>query len=238
MNFFIIARAPKGAWALLILWGIFLGDLQDLVVQFKHLGIQLTYHLGTVHKFQRYAVRRIAFELVVDLVLQACPEVHCNSTYLDLNLDLIASVGQIYGHGDYQMIALVSAGFGIDDVILDREDRDVILCADHLGDPVYIGCKRADDADSRYIIAVLDHVLEGGFNAVTAEFFYNALGRLDPALDVLDRIVSVDLLKLIVKYLHAGHDEFESRTVTQLQRFVRLHVPVSVKAVVSIHHYS
>ena len=69
MNFFIIARAPKGAWALLILQAFLLGYLEYLIVEFKHLRIQFTDHLGTVYQFKTDPVGSVSFKFVIDLML-------------------------------------------------------------------------------------------------------------------------------------------------------------------------
>ena len=83
-------------------------------------------------------LRRIAFEFVVDLVLQAGPEIHGYSPDLDLDLGVRNAVRQIYGHCHQHVVTLVAAGLRIDDVVLNGDDLDITLVADHLRDLVDI----------------------------------------------------------------------------------------------------
>ena len=153
-HFFIIAREPKGFRALLISEVLFsdssptslkigmihnITELDDLIIEAQHLLIQIRNKMRALYQFVLDVLGRIALELVVDLVLKACPEIHRNSSDLYLNLRINNPVGKIYGNGDYHVIALVSARLGEGDVVLDREDLDILLMLDHVCNSVYIG---------------------------------------------------------------------------------------------------
>ena len=96
------------------------------------------------------------------------------------------------------MKAFVSACLRMLDIVLDRYNRQIILFTDHLCQSIDIRCKRTDNTDSRNVINIIDHILNRHFVTVTFQFLNNTLRCLDTFLDVLNRIIFVDVHKFIV----------------------------------------
>ena len=101
------------------------------------------------------------------------------------------------------------------DIILDRDDTDITLVADHIRNPVNIGGIVADNPHARDVITVFHHVLKRRFVPVTLQLLYNALRRLDPRLDVLDRIILVHQLELPVQDIQLRGDLFQGRLIDE-----------------------
>ena len=161
-------------------------------------------------------LRSLTLKLVLDLVLKRSPEIHGNSPYLNFHLNINDAVRQIHRQRHYHVIAAIAAGLRIHDVILNSKDLNVLLVADHLSDPVNIRCKRAYDTNTSYVIDVAHHVLDGGLIAVSLKLFYYALRSLDSCLNVLDGVISVNLLELLVKDLDLGLDLLEGRVIKEI----------------------
>jgi hypothetical protein len=154
-HFFIIAREPKGFRALLISEVLFssasshglqkigiihdITELDDLIIETQHLFIQIRNKMSALYQFVLDVLRRIAFELVMNLVLKARPEIHRNSPYLNLYLGINNPVGKIYRNSDYHVIALISARLRKSDIVLDGKNLDILLMLDHVSNTVYIG---------------------------------------------------------------------------------------------------
>ena len=83
-------------------------------------------------------LRSLSLKLVLDLVLKRSPEIHCNSPYLDLHLNINNSVRQIYRERHYHVIAAIAACLRIHDVVLNSKDLNILLVADHLSNPVNV----------------------------------------------------------------------------------------------------
>ena len=143
-------------------------------------------------------LRRIALEFVIDLVLQARPEIHRYRTDLNLHLYINSAVGQKYRNGHEHMIALIAARFRQANVILDCDDMNIILQSIHLRDSVNIRCKRTDNPDSRNVVDVIYHVVNRGVIAIPLQLLDNALRRFDARLDIFNRIVLMYLLKFVI----------------------------------------
>ena len=66
------------------------------------------------------------------------------------------------------MIALITTCLRMLHIVLYRYDSQIILPANHLGKPVYIGCERAHDSNARYVLYICDHIL---YSALVAALF-------------------------------------------------------------------
>lgn len=104
------------------------------------------------------------------------------------------------------MITLVTARLWPLDIVLHRQDIDVALPLQHLGDPVYISCKGTDDPDSGDIIDIPDHVVDRRFITVFFQFLHDTFRSLDPRLDMFYGIVLMHMLKLVIQDLELGSD--------------------------------
>ena len=70
------------------------------------------------------------------------------------------SVGQEDRHLHDEVQALVAIRLGLGDVVLDLDDRDVRLIAEHLGDPVHVRGECTHDPDARDVADVGAHRVE------------------------------------------------------------------------------
>ena len=83
-------------------------------------------------------------------------------------------------------------------IVLYRYDSQIILPANHLGKPVYIGCERANDSNARYVLYICDHILYGALVAALFELLNYALRSLDTRLYVLYRIIIMYVNELVI----------------------------------------
>ena len=95
--------------------------------------------------------------------------------------------------------ALVAAGLRMFDVILDGNNRQIILFADHLRQTVDIRGKGTDNTDSRDVINIIYHILNGTFISISFQLLDNAFRCLDPLLNVLNGIVFMYVNKLVIE---------------------------------------
>ena len=84
-------------------------------------------------------------------------------------------------------------------VILYQKGLDIGLGTDHIGDPVNIRRKGADDAHAGDVIAVLYHIFQRHVVAVAPQCFRYALRFLDPGGDMFDGIILVNHPELFVQ---------------------------------------
>ena len=71
-------------------------------------------------------------------MFQAGPEILCHGPYLDLYFSIYKSSGQIDGNRYQHMITLITAVFGMFDIIFERNDLQISLLGDHICDKIDI----------------------------------------------------------------------------------------------------
>ena len=133
------------------------------------------------------------------------------------------------------MIAFITAGLGVSDVILHCDHLNVLLISDHIRNTINIGREGTYDTDSRNIIDVLYHIIYSGFLSVTLQLFDNAFGGLNARLNVFDGIVLVYMLEFIIQDLHLRLHLTQCCTVYQCNLlpavdsvpvfYLKLHIP-------------
>ena len=96
------------------------------------------------------------------------------------------------------MITLVTARLRKRDVILYRDNLDIPLLTNHVRNLVNIGGKGTDNADTRYIIDVLYHIVNGRFVAVPLELFHNTFRRFHSGFNMFNGIIPMYMLKLVI----------------------------------------
>ena len=151
----------------------------------------------------------------MNLMLQAGPEIHGYRTDLYFYLRIHCTIRQIYRYAYDHVIAFVTAGLGISNVIFHSDHLNISLIPDHVRDPVDIGRKRTNNADSRNVIYVLYHIIYRRFLSVTFQFLDNTFRCLDPCLNMFDRIVLMYMLEFIIQDLHLRLHLTQRRTVYQ-----------------------
>ncbi len=127
----------------------------------EHVKTRIKTPESIVKKLKRngYMLRRCTLKFVMNLMLQACPEIHSHSPDLNLHRSIHRTVRQIYRHRHYHMIALIPAGFGKGDIILHRNHLYVPLFRNHIGNLINVRGKRTNDANTCNIIYVFYHVI-------------------------------------------------------------------------------
>ena len=113
-----------------------------------HAHIKICAGFCTGLQFKVCLRRQILFFFVSELVLEACPEIHSNSTYLDFNRYVFTSVQKKYRNRQNQMKASVAVGFRILYVIFFCYQTDVILLHEHVSNGVYIIDKVTYNSDT------------------------------------------------------------------------------------------
>ena len=131
-------------------------------------------------------------------MLQAGPEIHRHRADLDFHLRVGNPVRKIHRHLHQHVIALITARLRIHNIILYGNNLDILLITDHLRNLINIRSKGTDHANTRNIIDIAHHIIYGGFISVLFQFLDYALRRLNTPLDMLNRIISVHMLKLVI----------------------------------------
>lgn len=84
------------------------------------------------------------------------------------------------GYKSYHMVALISVRLWIFDIVLYMKNRNIPLPRNNLSDLINIGCKGADNADTRNIAQILLHIFNAYLTPVLFQFIYNAVRCLQP----------------------------------------------------------
>ena len=69
----------------------------------------------------------LAFRLVLQVVLEARPEVHGDGAQLNLDRHHLLGIEEIHGNADDHVQAAVPVGLGVGDIVLDRDDFQIVL---------------------------------------------------------------------------------------------------------------
>lgn len=139
-------------------------------------------------------------ELVVDLVLEARPEVHRYRAELHLHRHRERTGRQEHGHLDDRVQALVAVGLGVGDVVLDRAHGHVVLRGEQVEQSVYVGDEAAGHAHTGDVGDLCANAVEVGLvDALAGDLLDDAVGRLQPTLHVLDGVVRVVVRELVAQ---------------------------------------
>ena len=107
------------------------------------------------------------------------------------------------------MIALISVGLGILDVILHMKDRHIPLGSYHIRNLVNIRCKGTDDPYAGNVAEPFHHILDGYLIPILFQFLYNALSRLKPGFDMFNRVIVITAYKFVIQYLDFSINLFQ-----------------------------
>ena len=153
--------------------------------------------------------------LVVDLVLEARPEVHGDRAELHLDRHLHAPRRQEHRHLDDDVQALVAVGLGGGDVVLHLAHRDVVLLGEQVEQAIRVVREARRHAHAGDVHDPGADAVERGLHALAHDLVDEAVGRLHAAGDVLDRVVVVHELKLIAENAELGLDLAQPELVLQ-----------------------
>ena len=106
------------SYFLLPLMLLLLLGLKDCLIERKHLCIKLSYDTCTLAQIAADILRCIALELVIYLVLKACPPVHGDGAELHLDAHHALLIVQEDGRFHDEMQAAVAVGLRVCDVVL------------------------------------------------------------------------------------------------------------------------
>ena len=110
----------------------------------------------------------LAVVLVIDLVLEAGPEVHGDGAELHLDRHVLRPAGEEHRDLDDRVEALVAVGLGLGDVVLDLDHGDVGLIAEHAEDRVDVGHEAAGDPDPGDVLDRGADAVERGLGVAAA----------------------------------------------------------------------
>ena len=169
---------------------VFLVIGHDLVLDALHAKVQKFDLLGTIAKLvgECFCPLRRKVVLIVELMLEARPEVHRDGSELYLDLHVAFLVFKEDRYLDDEMQAPVTARLRILDVVLPGDQGDVVLrkkCIGYLVDVVREG---ADDAYAGDVVDVLLDRAQVQRDVLPSHLTEQAVDRLDSACDVLDRV--------------------------------------------------
>ena len=88
-------------------------------------------------------------------MFQAGPEIHSDGADLHFHPHRLLLTGEEYRNLNDHMIAAVSVGLRIPDIILHPDQRDVILLNQHFRHLIDVIDERTDDPDAGHIVQIL-----------------------------------------------------------------------------------
>ena len=134
-------------------------------------------------------------------------------------------IGQEHGHLHNEMEGAVAVFLGMLDVVLFRDEGDIILTEEGVGDEVDIVDVGANDTDPRHIVDVLLNGFQGEGQALSLQLVHDAFGALQTGGNGGDGIAVVFQLELGVQHFKFGLDLLEGAGVEHLQFFILHHGP-------------
>ncbi len=146
-----------------------------LLVQPFHLRVETGGRLGSLGELAHQRRRDVGAVLVVDLVLEAGPEVHGDSADLKFHRHRNHPVGQMHGDLDQRVQTPVPVGLRPRDVVLDLQHRQVGLAPEQLEDPVDVDGETAGHPDSSNVRDVLPQCRDAQFDAAADGLLADAL---------------------------------------------------------------
>src|SRR5664280_2914595 len=110
-----------------------------------------------------------------------------------------------HGDCDDQMQTPVAVRLRRGDVVLDLEHGDVLLAGEHVADPIRVGDEAAGDPDAGDVLDVIADLVQRERTARAQCLLQDALGRLQPGLDVFDGVVVVDRAEIFLQDVDLRH---------------------------------
>ena len=117
------------------------------MVEAFHVGVEPVGGVGGRRQLGEQVLGYMAVVLVVDLVLEARPEIHGDGAQLHLDGHGLRARRQEDRHLDDEMQAAIPVRLRVRDVVLLLEQRDVVLREQQVADAVDVMRERTDDAD-------------------------------------------------------------------------------------------
>ncbi len=185
----------------------------NLFGKLLHPFVGLSNNVRALLQFVNHAVRHLAAGFVVDLMLQAGPEVHRDGSQLHFHPHHLFSVGEKDRNLQHQMVAAVAVGLGVFDVVLFFDDYQIVLTGQHLSHGVDVLDEGADDPDARNVVEVGAHGIQGNREALAVHLFDNAHRALDAALDRVDGVVPLSKTGVPLQNFQLGADLLNARLV-------------------------
>ena len=131
-----------------------------LFMYILHFDIECGYLFGTLPKLRRNITGIIDTLFISQLVLKARPKVHGNRSELHLYSHVLGPVCEKNRNFHYQMKTAVSAWLRISDIVLHRNELDIVLFEKHFAELIYIIRKRAYYANAGNIAYVITYRLK------------------------------------------------------------------------------
>lgn len=187
-----------------------------LRVQFLHTMVELLGEVRGLGQAGDEAGRHLPLVLVIDLVLQAGPEVHGDRPDLNLHGHGDRARAEEHRNLDERVQALVPVGLRGGDVVLDLEYPHIVLRDERLQDLVGVGDEAARDPHSGDVQDAGPDRLRRGGDVEACHFPQDAPGGLDPGADVLDRVVPVQVQEFPAQDRHLGQHLVDGERVLHL----------------------
>ena len=125
----------------------------------------------------------------MDLMFQACPEIHGDGAQLDLDPHQLLVVRQKDRYAQHQMVAAVAVGLWILDIIFLLHHLQVILSGQHICYRIDVLDKRADDTNAGDVVEVGFNGFQRDGKAFSVHLFQNAHRGFDTAFNGFDGVV-------------------------------------------------
>ena len=132
------------------------------------------------------------------------PEVHCNRADLNFASHRPHLVAEIHRNFDNQVIASVSVVLRRFDVVLDRDDPNVLLPRQHPRDFIDVVDVRAQHANPRDVRQVLRHVVHRHLKPHFLELARDGRRLFQSAFDEFNRVAAIAHRHVLGKHLQLG----------------------------------
>ena len=170
-----------------------------LAVQPLHARVELRSRVCGIREPVEEFLRHLAVVLVIDLVLEARPEVHRDRADLHLDGHRVRARREEHRHLDDEVQALVAVVLRLGDVVLHLQHLDVALHRQQLGEPVGVGHEAACHPHAGDVGDGLADRVERGLDSLALHLGDDAVEALQSAGDVLDGVVVVVLAELLTE---------------------------------------
>ena len=176
-------------------------------------------HVGTFPQLPHDGLAVLHLLFILHIVVERRPEVHRNRADLDFTANRPHLVAEIHRDFDDQVIAPVSVVLRHFDVVLDRDDPNVLLPRQHPRDFIDVVDVRAQHANPRDVRQVLRHVVHRHLKPHLLELSRDGGRLFQPAFDKLDRVSPIPHRHVLGEHLQLGA-HLQNRAMIAHHRFL------------------
>jgi len=189
------------------------GGLLNVPAKLIHALIEVGADFGAALQLLNGFGIEVPLLFIVELMLQAGPEIHGDGAELDLRLHHALFVGKEDWHADDQVQTAVAVELRMLDIVLFFDQSDIVLLEQGVGQHIHIILEGADDTDAGDIVNMLLHGSNRHGQALPLQLAKDADGLFEAGFDAVDGIAVKLQRKFLVEDVAFGLDLHHSAFV-------------------------